>query len=572
MTDSLAISIAQLDPIVGDIAGNLAKLMRALKEAAGQGADLVVASELFVSGYPPEDLVLKPAFVASCQGAVQEFAKATRGGPAVLLGSPWAQDGRLYNAALLLADGKVASLRFKHELPNYGVFDEKRVFAAGPAPGPVAFKGVRLGVMVCEDMWFPACAETLAESGAELLIVVNGSPYEHDKLGERVALAVARIKETRLPLLYVNQVGGQDELVFDGASFALDADCALRVQAPSWREALLPTRWKRGSRGWTVEPGMMEKPPDGPENVYNAMVLGLRDYVRKNGFPGVVIGLSGGVDSALTAAVAVDALGSAKVHGVMMPSPYTSAESVEDAAETAHLLGIELREIEITPAMKAFEAMLKPAFKGNAPDATEENIQARARGITLMALSNKFGWMVVSTGNKSEMSVGYATLYGDMCGGFSVLKDVYKTAVYELSNWRNKNRPDSFLGPLGRVMPERVITKPPTAELKPNQTDQDTLPPYETLDGILECLIEREMKVEEIVAKGFDAATVRQVWRLLDRAEYKRRQAPPGVKVTRHAFGRDRRYPITNAFQETGKQPEYDPESSPKAPTPLASK
>jgi NAD+ synthase len=572
MTDSLAISIAQLDPVVGDIAGNLAKLKRALIEAFGQGADLVVASELYVSGYPPEDLVLKPAFVSACMGAVQEFAQLTANGPAVLLGSPWAQDGKLYNAVLLLADGKVASLRFKHELPNYGVFDEKRVFAAGPSPGPVAFKGVRLGVMICEDMWFPACAETLAESGAELLIVVNGSPYEHDKLGERVALAVTRIKETGLPLLYVNQVCGQDELVFDGASFALDADCVLRVQAPSWREALLPTRWKRGKKGWTIEPGMLEKPPEGPENIYHAMVLGLRDYVRKNGFPGVVIGLSGGIDSALTAAVAVDALGSDKVHCVMMPSPYTSAESLEDAAEVAQLLGCELRQIEITPAMKAFEAMLKASFKGQAADTTEENIQARARGIALMALSNKFGWMVVSTGNKSEMSVGYATLYGDMCGGFSVLKDVYKTAVFELSRWRNQHRPDAFLGPLGRVMPERVITKPPTAELKPNQTDQDTLPPYATLDGILECLIEREMKVEDIVAKGYDAETVRRVWRMLDRAEYKRRQAPPGVKITRRAFGRDRRYPIVNAFhQEAGTRPEFDPTEAPKAPTPQPS-
>jgi len=572
MTDSLAISIAQLDPVVGDIAGNLAKLKRALIEALGQGADLVVASELFVSGYPPEDLVLKPAFVSACMGAIQDFAKLTASGPAVLLGSPWAQDGKLYNAVLLLAEGKVASLRFKHELPNYGVFDEKRVFAAGPSPGPVAFKGVRLGVMICEDMWFPSCAETLAESGAELLIVVNGSPYEHDKLGERVALAVTRIKETGLPLLYVNQICGQDELVFDGASFALDADCVLRVQAPSWREALLPTRWKRIRKGWTIEPGMLEKPPEGPENIYHAMVLGLRDYVRKNNFPGVVIGLSGGIDSALTAAVAVDALGAEKVHCVMMPSPYTSSESLEDAAEVAHLLGCELRNIEITPAMKAFEAMLKASFKGQAPDTTEENIQARARGIALMALSNKFGWMVVSTGNKSEMSVGYATLYGDMCGGFSVLKDVYKTAVFELSRWRNKHRPDAFLGPLGRVMPERVITKPPTAELKPNQTDQDTLPPYETLDGILECLIEREMKVEDIVAKGYDAETVRRVWRMLDRAEYKRRQAPPGVKITRRAFGRDRRYPIVNAFhQESGPRPEFDPTEAPKAPTPQPS-
>ena len=571
MVDSLAISVAQLDPAVGDIAGNVAKLRRALAEARGQGADLVVASELVVAGYPPEDLVLKPAFVAACQAAVTAFARETKDAPAVLLGTPWLQDRKLYNAAVLLADGKVAALRFKHELPNYGVFDEKRVFAAGPPPGPIPFKGVRLGVMVCEDMWTPDVAETLQESGADLLVVINGSPFETDKLGERVSLAVARIKETGLPLLYVNQVGGQDELVFDGASFALDAAFNLRLQAPSWREAQPLTKWRRTGRRWTVEAAALEKPEEGAAAIYHALVLGLRDYVRKNRFPGVVIGLSGGVDSALTAAVAVDALGPDKVHSVMMPSPFTSHDSVEDATEVATLLGCELRSIEITPAMKAFDKTLAESFKGHAPDTTEENIQARARGITLMALSNKFGWMVLSTGNKSEMSVGYATLYGDMCGGYSVLKDVYKMTVYALCRWRNANRPDDFLGPAGRVMPERVLTKAPTAELKPGQKDEDSLPPYRILDGILECLIEHEMTVADIVKKGFDEETVRKVWTMVDRAEYKRRQAPPGVKITRRAFGRDRRYPITNAFTAAASAVEFDPGETPRAPTPAPS-
>ncbi len=572
MVDSLVVSVAQLDPTVGDIAGNVAKLRRALAEARGQGADLVVASELVVSGYPPEDLVLKPAFVAACQSAVAEFARATANAPAVLLGTPWRQDGKLYNAAALLADGKVAALRFKHDLPNYGVFDEKRIFVSAPPPGPIPFRGVRLGVMVCEDMWYCDVAETLQESGAELLMVINGSPFETDKLGERLSLAVARVKETGLPLLYVNQVGGQDELVFDGASFALDADCKLKLQAPSWREAQPAMRWRRAGDRWTIEPAALEKPEEGEAAVYHALVLGLRDYVRKNRFPGVVIGLSGGVDSALTAALAVDALGPDKVHGVIMPSPYTSRESVEDATEVATRLGCELRSVEITPVMKAFDKTLAESFRGREPDTTEENIQARARGITLMALSNKFGWMVLSTGNKSEMSVGYATLYGDMCGGYAVLKDVYKETVYALCRWRNASRPDGFLGPAGRIVPERVLTKAPSAELKPGQTDQDTLPPYPVLDGILECLVEREMTVADVVKRGFDEDTVRRVWAMLDRAEYKRRQAPPGVKITRRAFGRDRRYPITNAFTASAASIEFDPGETPRAPTPAPSK
>ncbi len=568
MTDRLSIAIAQLDPTVGDIAGNIAKLDRARAEAARLGADLVVASELFVAGYPPEDLVLKPAFVAACQNAAQDFARATATGPGVLFGCPWRQDGKVYNAAVLAEGGRIAALRFKHDLPNYGVFDEKRVFAAGPAPGPIPFRGVRLGVMVCEDMWSQDATETLSESGAELLVVINGSPFEADKRDERIELAVARIKESGLPLLYVNQVGGQDELVFDGASFALDAACALKVQAPCWREALVLSQWRRGADGWTVEDGTLVPPSEGTEAFYEALVLGLRDYVRKNRFPGVVLGLSGGIDSALTAALAADALGAGQVHCVMMPSPYTSRESLEDAALVAELLGAELRTIDIGPAMRAMEAMLEPSFDGRAPDITEENIQSRARGLTLMALSNKFGWMVLSTGNKSEMSAGYATLYGDMCGGYAVLKDVYKMSVFELSRWRNQHRTPGLLGPAGRVMPERVITKPPSAELKPNQKDEDTLPPYAVLDDILQCLIEREMTVPQIVARGHAEATVRMVWRMLDRAEYKRRQAPPGVKVTRRAFGRDRRYPITNIFQDEGPVPTTEPGETPRAPAP----
>src|SRR5229473_466360 len=520
MIDQLAISIAQLNPTVGDIAGNVAKLRRALAEAAEQSADLVVGTELCVAGYPPEDLVLKPAFVAACQAAVRDFARETTSGPAIIVGTPWRQDGKLYNAAALLDRGQVAALRFKHELPNYGVFDEKRVFAAGPAPGPIAFRGVRLGLMICEDMWTPDPTEALQESGAELLLVINGSPFESNKRDERLSFAAARVKESGLPLLYVNQMSGQDELVFDGASFAVDADCHLRVQLPDWREAVVPTRWRRGAdERW---------------------------------------------------AVAVDALGADQVHCVMMPSPYTSRDSLEDAAAVAKLLGSELRTIGIEPAMQAFQEMLAPSFAARPADITEENIQSRARGVTLMALSNKFGWMVLSTGNKSEMSVGYATLYGDMCGGYAVLKDVYKMTVFSLSRWRNQARPEGFLGPAGRVMPERVITKPPSAELKPNQTDQDTLPPYGVLDDILECLVEHEMPVPEIVARGHPEEVVRMVWRMLDRAEYKRRQAPPGVKITRRAFGRDRRYPVTNAFQDSGPTPVQDPGETPRAPAPSA--
>jgi len=550
MTDTLRIAIAQLNPTVGDIDGNVAQILMAREQAVRLHADLVVLTELVVTGYPPEDLVLKPFFQDRVEAAVKALAEATKdGGPGLVIGAPWRENGKLYNAALLLDGGEIVGSRLKHHLPNYGVFDEMRVFAVGPLPGPVPFRGVRLGMMVCEDMWFEDVAECLGESGAEILVCINGSPYEADKTDERLSLAVARVNETGLPMVYVNQVGGQDELVFDGASFVVDAGHKLTFQAPAYQSHVALTEWHRNGDGWECAEGEIVKHPEGLEAIYRAMMLGLRDYVGKNGFPGVLLGLSGGIDSALTAAVAVDALGAEKVHTVMMPSPYTSKESLEDAAACAKLLGARLDEVSIGPAMEAFETMLKPLFDGREPDATEENIQARARGITLMALSNKFGHMVVSTGNKSEMSVGYATLYGDMCGGYSVLKDVYKTDVFRLAQWRNQMRPQDALGPEGRVIPERIITKPPSAELKPDQTDQDTLPPYDELDDILKCLIEHEMGMDQIIARGHEHATVARVWRMLDIAEYKRRQAPPGVKLTRKAFGKERRYPITNAFK-----------------------
>ncbi|MFN8726952.1 MAG: NAD+ synthase [Rhodospirillales bacterium] len=550
MTARLAIALAQTDPKVGDVAGNLARIRAARAEAAALGADLVVFSELVVAGYPPEDLVLKPAFQDACRKAVEALAGDTAdGGPGMIVGAPWVENAKLHNSALLLDAGKIAAIRHKHELPNYGVFDEKRVFASGPLPGPVVFRGVRLGLMICEDMWFPDSAECLVESGAELLVVPNGSPFETDKLDERIALAGRRVAETGLPLIYVNQVGGQDELVFDGASFVLNADRDRAAQCSAFAEHVALTRWEKGEKGWACVDGPRAPTPDSSGAIYAALVLGVRDYVATNRFPGTILGLSGGIDSALTAAIAADALGPDKVRAVMMPSRYTSRESLEDAAACAKLLGIAYETISIEPAVDAFGAMLAGAFAGTNSGIAEENIQSRARGLTLMALSNKFGHMVVSTGNKSEMSAGYATLYGDMCGGFAVLKDVYKTTVFELSRWRNANRPEGALGPRGPVMPERVIVKPPTAELREGQTDEASLGPYARLDAILRALVEGEKTVAEIVAAGYAEDEVRRVWRMLDLAEYKRRQAPPGVKITRRAFGRERRYPIVNGFR-----------------------
>ncbi len=550
MMDALKIALAQINPMVGDIAGNSELVRNARREAAALGADLVVFGELVLCGYPPEDLVLKGAFQDAVAGAVAELAAETGdGGPGLLLTVPWRDEGLLYNAVLLLDGGEIAAARFKHDLPNYGVFDEKRVFAAGPLPGPINFRGIRLGVPICEDIWTAEVCECLVETGAELLLVPNGSPFEDGKFDLRLNHAVGRVTETGLPLTYVNQVGGQDELVFDGGSFVVNRDCSLAVQMPTFNSGLVVTDWRREGGGWVCSEGPRTAPHEGLDALYRTITLGLRDYVNKNRFPGVVLGLSGGIDSALSAAVAVDALGSERVWCIMLPSKYSSPHSLADAIACAELLQCRLDKMTIEPAVAAFEGMLSELFKGTEADITEENIQSRARGMALMAISNKFGHMVLTTGNKSEMSVGYATIYGDMCGGFSVLKDVYKITAFELSHWRNQQKPEDALGPEGRVIPENTIAKPPSAELRPDQTDEDSLPPYEALDDILRCLVEEEMAFADIVARGHAAETVQRIENLLYLAEYKRRQAPPGVKLTARNFGRDRRYPITNGFR-----------------------
>jgi len=540
-----------VNPIVGDVAGNTARVRHARDEAAKQGADLVVFPELVLVGYPPEDLVLRPALVQAAADALGTLVEESRSdGPALVVTLPWAESGRLHNAVALVGDGRV-DLRFKHELPNYGVFDEKRVFVAGSLPEPVTFRGHRIGLPICEDIWFDKTTRALADRGAELLLVPNGSPFEVEKFHQRLDLARSRAAETGLPLAYINQVGGQDELVFDGGSFVMNGDGTLAQLLPFWRESIALTRWTRSGGTYRCEPQRICPEEPRLASIYSAMVLGMRDYVRKNRFPGVVIGLSGGIDSALTAAVAADALGGERVRGVRLPSRFTSRASLDDAEETASLLGLRLETVAIQEVVNEFESTLKPLFADRPRDVTEENLQARARGVVLMALSNKFGDLLITTGNKSEMSVGYATLYGDMCGGYSVLKDVYKTEVYSLARWRNANVPAGACGPAGRVIPESSITKAPTAELRPNQTDQDSLPPYDELDAILHGLIEEEASVDVIAARGFARETVVRVQRLVYSAEYKRRQAPPGVKITLKSFGRDRRYPLTNGFRET---------------------
>jgi len=558
-TDRLAIAIGQLNPTVGDIAGNADKARRARAEAARSGADIVALPELFLSGYPPEDLVLKPAFQAACRAKVEELARETAsGGPALLIGTPWLEEGKVYNAYCLLDRGVIAAVRRKVNLPNYGVFDERRVFAPGPPPGPVNFRGVRIGIPICEDIWtewgdYEDVVECLAETGAELMIVPNGSPYSRDKDDMRLNLAVARVTESGVPLIYINQVGGQDELVFDGASFGLNADRALAFQLPAFREVVQTLRWERSGNGWRCVDDFIVAVEAGEKADYFACMLGLRDYVGKNGFKGVVLGLSGGVDSALVAALAVDALGADRVHCVMLPYRYTSRQSLDDAAQVAKALGVQYDTVPIESAVLGLEKALAPVFAGQPRDVTEENLQARARGTILMAISNKLGLMVVTTGNKSEMSVGYATLYGDMNGGFNPIKDLYKTEVYRLARLRNGWKPDGALGPGAQVIPDNILTRAPSAELRENQTDQDTLPPYDVLDQILERLVEREEPIAKIAEDGFDRETVMKVERMLNLAEYKRRQAAPGVKVTLKNFGRDRRYPIVNRFRDSGE-------------------
>jgi NAD+ synthase len=549
--DTLRIALAQINPIVGDIAGNLEKARAARATAAAENADAVMFSELFLSAYSPEDLVLKPALQDACRAACEAIAADTAdGGPAVLIGLPWREGDALYNAYALCDNGRIEAVRFKVDLPNYGVFDEKRVFTPGPHPGPVVLRGVRVGVPICEDIWGPDPVECIAETGGEILLVPNGSPYRRKVMDQRFNVSVARVTESRLPLVYLNQFGGQDELIFDGASFVLNGDGSLAVQMPAFREAIQIVEFRREGEGWACVEGPKARVEEGEEADYLACVLGLRDYVGKNGFPGVVLGLSGGIDSALVAAMAVDALGADRVHCVMLPYRYTSEDSLVDAKACADKLGVRYDIVPIAEPVEGFMHALAPMFAGRKADITEENLQSRARGTILMAISNKFGAMVVTTGNKSEMSVGYATLYGDMNGGFNPIKDLYKTQVFAISRLRNGMVPAGCLGPSGEVIPERIITKPPTAELRENQTDQDSLPPYDILDDILESLVEGEMRVGDVIGRGHESATVQRIEHLLAIAEYKRRQAAPGVKLSRRNFGRDRRYPITNKFRD----------------------
>ena len=545
---SLKIAMAQLNPTVGAVAAN-ADLLRAARAAAAN-ADMVVAGELFLTGYPPEDLVLKRSFLAHVQAEADKLvAETADGGPALLFGLPVVENGLLFNS-VMVADGGQAAVRHKVHLPNYAVFDEKRLFSAGAMPQPTDLRGVRVGLPICEDIWFADVTAHLKGQGAELLISPNGSPFERGKHEKRLAHATARAQETGLPLIYVNQYGGQDELVFDGKSFAVNGDGACAVQR-SWGSETHTISLHGMDGSWQVEAEQAARETlEAQGDIYAAAVLGLRDYVEKNRFPGLLLGLSGGIDSALCAAMAVDALGAERVHCIMLPSRYTSQESLDDAADCAARLGIKLDEVSIAESVDAIEAALGDLFKGTNADITEENIQSRLRGTLLMAVSNKFGAMVVTTGNKSEVSVGYATLYGDMNGGYNPIKDIYKTEVFSLSRWRNENKPTDAMGPSGEVIPKNIIDKPPSAELRPDQKDEDSLPPYDALDDILFALVEDELGVDDIIARGHEAETVKRIEHLLYISEYKRRQAAPGAKIGNRNFGRDRRYPITNGFRD----------------------
>ncbi len=554
MSGSVRIAMAQLDFLVGDVAGNAARMIAAAARARTElAADCVVFPELALTGYPPEDLLLRPALQERVRAGLEQLARETRGID-VIAGYPRQCGDRLYNAASLLRDGAIVATYHKQLLPNYSVFDEKRYFVAGAEPCVVPIKGIPVGLTVCEDIWQPGPVEQCVGAGAHLIVNLNASPFHLGKRAEREAVLRARVLATRVPMLYLNLVGGQDELVFDGESFVMDATGAVTQRARAWERELVVAEFHRDGGGRVAPiPGAVTAPLSDEASLYRALVLGVRDYVDKNRFTGAVIGLSGGIDSALTLAIAVDALGPARVEAVMMPSRYTADMSREDAQAEAAALGVDYRVIPIEPAFESFLAMLREEFAGTRAGTAEENIQARCRGVVLMAISNKKGKIVLTTGNKSELAVGYATLYGDMAGGYAPIKDVPKTLVYRLARYRNA---------LAAVIPERVFTRPPTAELAPDQKDEDSLPPYPVLDAILERYIERDMGAEQIIAEGFEASTVMRCIALVNRNEYKRRQAPPGVRVSRRAFGRDRRYPITSGFDDAGAAPRRDAESS----------
>ncbi|MDE2584885.1 MAG: NAD+ synthase [Betaproteobacteria bacterium] len=532
----LVVAVAQINAVLGDLAGNAARIADAARRAAAQGADLVLTPELALCGYPPEDLLLRPDFYRACARELQNLAAALPD-IGIVVGHPEEHEGRRYNAASYLFGGRVQAVYRKHRLPNYEVFDEERYFDAGTEACIIEVKGVRLGLNICADIWEAGAAEQAHAAGAQALMVLNASPFHMNKEGQRLTVLRDRIAATHIPVLYANLVGGQDELVFDGGSLVLSAHGELRARLPQFQEALTLVTLAGGD----VLPAVLAPELPLEEQVYQALVLGVRDYIGKNGFPGVVIGLSGGIDSALTLVVAVEALGAHKVRAVMMPSPYTAQISLDDSRQLVQTLGVRYDEVAIAPAMGVYGDMLAREFAGTQADTTEENLQARIRGNILMAISNKTGALVLTTGNKSEMAVGYCTLYGDMAGGFAVIKDLAKTFVYRLSRWINRH---------GEVIPDRIITRAPSAELKPGQTDQDSLPPYEVLDAIMEAYMERDQSPREIVAQGYAEADVRRVVRLLKISEYKRRQAPVGIRVTQRGFGKDWRYPITNRYAD----------------------
>ena len=553
MTDRFRLMMAQENPTVGDLAGNRALARAAWEAGRDAGVDLVALPEMFIAGYQTQDLVLKPAFVADCVDAIEALAADCADGPALAIGGPWpTADGRLHNSYFVLQGGKIAAVRHKYFLPNFNVFDEVRLFSRDAMQGPVEVAGVRLGLPICEDAWYPDVTEALEETGAEILIVPNGSPYFRNKFDIRMNMMVARVVETGLPLAYLNLVGGQDDQVFDGGSFVLNPGGALAALMPVLEPARRVVEFERGEDGWRAVPGAMAAHPDEWEQDYRAMVQSLRDYCRKCGFKQVLLGLSGGIDSAIVATIAADALGPENVRCVMLPSEYTSEHSLEDAKAVAKALGCRYDFVPISQGRAAITETLAPLFEGTEPGLTEENIQSRLRGLLLMALSNKFGEMLLTTGNKSEVAVGYATIYGDMAGGYNPIKDLYKTRVFEQCRWRNANHRDWMMGPAGEVIPDRIITKPPSAELRADQKDSDSLPDYPVLDAILSILVDLDGSVEDCVAAGYDRADAKKVEHLLYISEYKRFQSAPGTRLTKRAFWLDRRYPIVNRWRDPG--------------------